>query len=119
MIAMKQLPPLLIYHSNDEFRALLKEMVIKHGFFYLLDTGKEEIFWELKDKNRNHFVLIENKLVDRKIIEQFKDNSQFLILGQTEEKKTHQLSTLFGTDAILSFPFPSEQLSKKINQRAN
>lgn len=115
---MKQLPALLIYHSNDEFRSLLKEMVIKHGFFYLLDTGKDEVFWELREKNKSHFVLIENNLVDKKLIEQFKNNTHFLILGQVTEKKTHQLSTLFGSDAIMSFPFPSEKLSQKITQRS-
>ncbi|MFA7614937.1 MAG: hypothetical protein WCY48_11935 [Candidatus Caldatribacteriota bacterium] len=117
---MKQLPPLLIFHKNDEFRSMLKDMLIKHGFFYLLDTGDNEVFWELREKNKKHFVLIENNLVDNKIIEQFtSQESHFLILGQTDEKKTHQLSTLFGTSAIMSFPFPSEKLREKIIERSN
>lgn len=117
---MKQLPPLLIFHSNNEFRSMLKDMLIKHGFFYLLDTGDNEIFWELREKNKKHFILIENNLVDKEIIGQFSTHqSNFLILGQTDEKKTHELSTLFGSNAIMSFPFPSEKLREKIIERSN
>lgn len=116
---MKQLPSLLIFHSNNEFRSMMKDMLVKHGFFYLLDTAESEVFWELKEKNSKHFILVENKLVDKKLIEQFSSKkSHFLILGQTDEKKTHELSTLFGTDAIISFPFPSEKLREKIIKRS-
>ncbi|MFA5583869.1 MAG: hypothetical protein WDA09_06610 [Bacteriovoracaceae bacterium] len=116
---MKQLPPILIYHSNDEFRSMLKDMLIKHGFFYLLDTGREEVFYELREKNKQHFILIENDRVDTKLIEMFSSRSGgFLILGQTDEKRTHQLSTLFGASAIMSFPFPSDKLGKKIVERS-
>lgn len=117
---MKQLPAILIFHSNDEFRSMLKDMLIKHGFFYLLDTGSDEVFWKLKEKNKTHFTLVENNLVNQQLIEQFKtDSSSFLILGQTTEKKTHLLSTLFGVSAIMSFPFPSQKLAQKIIERSS
>lgn len=99
---------------------MLKDMLIKHGFFYLLDTGNEEIFWDLREKNKHHFILIENALVDDKVIEKaVLQAKNYLILGQRDEKKTHKLSTIFGTDAVMSFPFPSEKLSQKIIDRSN
>lgn len=98
---------------------MIKDMLIKYGFFYLLDTASEEIFWELKDKNKQHFILVENNLVNTKLAEKLTNSKHgFLILGQTDEKKTHVLSTLFGVDALMSFPFPSEKLAKKIIERS-
>lgn len=98
---------------------MIKDMLIKYGFFYLLDTASEEIFWELKDKNKQHFIVVENNLVTTKLSDKLaRSLSGFLILGQTDEAKTHHLSTLFGVDAVMSFPFPSEKLAKKIIERS-
>lgn len=97
---------------------MLKDMLIKHGFFYLLDTDSEEVFYQLREKNKKHFILIENNLIDARAIEMFASlSAKFLILGQVDEKKTHKLSTLFGANAIMSFPFPSDKLGKKIIAR--
>ena len=116
---MKQLPSILIFHSNDQFRSMLKDMLIKHGYFYLLDTSDESVFWRLKENNNEQFILIESDLVSRRVIEEFKNRKKsFLILGQVEEKKTHDLSTLFGVESLMSFPFPSVKLSEKILQRS-
>lgn len=116
---MKQLPSILIFHSNDQFRVMLKDMLIKHGFFYLLETGDENVFWKLKENNNEQFILIESELVDRRVQEEFKlRKKSFLVLGQVEDKKTHDLSTIFGVESMMSFPFPSEKLSEKILQRS-
>ena len=94
-------------------------MLIKHGFFYLLDTNDENVFWRLEENNNGQFILIESELVDRKVIEEFKTRKKsFLILGQVEDKKTQDLSTLFGVQSIMSFPFPSDKLSEKIQTRS-
>lgn len=95
-------------------------MLIKHGFFNLLDTSSEEVFWKLKENNKSHFTLVENHLVNEQLIAELrKDNSHFLITGQISEKKTHLLSTLFGVSSVISFPFPSARLAQKIIERSN
>lgn len=108
--------PIIIYHDKDDFRSLLRDMLTKHGFFHLLEAGSpEELISFMGDNGKKKFFLIQGSQIEETLLNKLSMRDDFIVLAQPESPTTLTLATRLGVEKILSFPFSSEQLYKKIS----
>ncbi len=108
--------PFLICHKNEDFRNLLKEMLSKMGFYHILDI--ESLSSELKSNvllnKKNIFLLIEEEQTHSKSFE-ILSHEKIIILAKSESKNLIKTIAHHGLEKVLTFPFTSEYLAKKIS----
>lgn len=105
--------PILICDPNEEIRLLLKNMLTRHGFFHLIEAqNTEEI---LRIVNDDQFILIHKSLLNDELKKSLSNKKSFLIISQTEDQDTINLSAFFGVKHLMSFPYSSKSLVQKIS----
>jgi len=105
--------PIIICDENEEVRRLIKEMLIKNGFFHLVEAHTREEVTQLTATN--HFIIIHKKLLDENIKQQILRTKHYLIVAQNDDEDTAKLSAVFGVKHLISFPYTSRVLVEKIN----
>lgn len=105
--------PILIYDKSEDVRLLLKEMLIKHGYFHLFEAATADEFSQLV--TNEIFILIQKKFITPEIKTLLSQRKNFLIIGQADSNDTTQLATTFGVKHLISFPYTSTSLVAKIN----
>jgi DNA-binding NtrC family response regulator len=109
--------PIIIYHDKDDFRSLLRDMLTRHGFFHLLEASStEELISFMRDNGKKKFFLIQGSQIEEALLSKLAVRDDFIVLAQPESEMTLTLATRLGAEKILSFPFSSEQLYKKISK---
>jgi DNA-binding NtrC family response regulator len=109
--------PILIANSNEDFRALLREMLTKHGFFHVIETTQcEETNLFLRSEKKGFFSLIQDHMLDEKILLSLEKQKNFLIIAQIDKPATIALAARLGVKHFISFPFSSHRLLEKIQQ---
>lgn len=114
---MKHSLPVLIASHNEEFRALLREMLEKSGFFHILEAASDE---EVENFFANHssasLSLIHESVLSAKSIRLLSQKEHYLILARPENENIVSWTAQLGVEHFLSFPFSSERLVTKINR---
>lgn len=109
--------PILICDPNEEIRLLLKNMLTRHGYFHLIEAqNTEEILRVISD---NQFILIHKRLLNEDLKKSLSTKKNFLIISQTEDEDTVNLSAFFGVKHLISFPYSSKSLILRINNLLN
>jgi DNA-binding NtrC family response regulator len=112
---MKYARPILICDSNEEFRGLLREMLIKNGFFHVIEVhNSTEALNTIKEK-KDYFTLIHYELISSELLSLLEREENYLIFADRAKPETATLATRLGVDHILSFPVHSRKLVEKIN----
>jgi DNA-binding NtrC family response regulator len=118
--AMNLSIPMLICDDNEDFRSLLRDMLIKHGFFHVVEAASmEEAERLIRSLSQNHLVIIQSRLVNDQIASQLRSLQRFMVLGNPEDERTALLAVQFGVKHLLSFPFASRMLFEKISDILN
>lgn len=104
--------PIIICDENEEVRLLIKEMLIKHGFFHLVEAHTNEEVAQLT--TTNHFIIIHKKLLGGILREQILRAKNYLIVAQNDDEETVKLSAIYGVKHLISFPYTSKSLVDKI-----
>jgi DNA-binding NtrC family response regulator len=108
--------PFLICNQNENFRSLLREMLIKHGFFHVLEASSAfELQEIIKHQKQSHFIIIQGSLIVKDVID-LRTNKNFIIIGQANDEAIVALAARFGVKHFLSFPFSSQNLFDKIQE---
>ena len=109
--------PIIIVHPKEDFRSLLRDMLIKHGFFRLIEASTgEELHALLKENVNERFFLVHSNLIDEIAIEAFTKSEKFIVFAQPDDKRVIPLSTRLGVKRIISFPFSSQYLVERIKE---
>lgn len=109
--------PIIIVHPKEDFRSLLRDMLIKHGFFHLIEVStSEELHTLLKENVNERFFLVQSNLIDETAIEAFTKSEKFIVFAQPDDKRVIPLSTRLGVKRIISFPFSSQYLVERIKE---
>lgn len=107
--------PILICDENEEFRNLLREMLIKNGFFHIVEvTSSSEAINILREK-KEYFALIHSQCLSSEIMAALSGKKSFLVFASYDEFKTVQIATRLGVAHVVSPPFQSRKLLEKIN----
>lgn len=108
--------PVLICDSNEEFRVLLKEMLTKNGYFYVLEaTSTDEIKKFLSEVNEK-FVIIEMRMINEDISSLLQKHQKYLVLAKKEDDQIIPKSVSLGSENFLNYPIHSQKLiSKMVN----
>ena len=109
--------PIIIVHPKEDFRSLLRDMLIKHGFFHLIEaSSSEELHTLLKENVNERFFLVQSHLLDEVAIEAITKSENYIVFAQPDDKKAIPLSTRLGVKRIISVPFSSQYLVEKIKE---
>ncbi len=109
--------PIIIVHPKEDFRSLLRDMLIKHGFFHLIEaSSSEELHALLKQNVNERFFLVQSHLMDEIAMEAIIKNENFIVFAQPDDNRAIFLSTRLGVKRIISFPFSSQYLVEKIKE---
>gem|GEM_PF-1252868 len=107
--------PILICDENEEFRILIRDMLIKNGFFHVLEaSSSSEAIAFLQERN-DFFVLLSVKEASREMEPLLNAQKNFVIFSEKEHEKIISLTVKFGVDHIMTYPFHSRKLMDKIN----
>ncbi|MGE3608481.1 MAG: hypothetical protein AB7I27_02745 [Bacteriovoracaceae bacterium] len=107
--------PVILCESNDEFRFFVREMLMKHGFFHIMEASNpNEATNLILSQKKASFVIIQNELLNESIIDSFVLSQKFIILGQSNQTQTTMLASRLGVKHFLNFPFSSQMLIKKM-----
>lgn len=106
--------PVLICDSNEEFRVLLKEMLTKNGYFYVLEaTSTDEIKKFLSEVNEK-FVIIEMRMINEDISSLLQKHQKYLVLAKKEDDQIIPKSVSLGSENFLNYPIHSQKLISKM-----
>ncbi|MFP5386756.1 MAG: hypothetical protein ACLGHN_11795 [Bacteriovoracia bacterium] len=107
--------PILICDENESFRNLLRDMLVKNGFFHVVEaTTPEEIIDTLRGK-KEYFALIHSTVLTPELIGLLSQNNNFIIFADNTQNETISIAARLGVKHILSYPFHSRKLLEKIN----
>jgi len=107
--------PFFICHENEDFRALLREMLTKLGYYHILEISSQSRLLEsLHGNKKAPFYIIQGELLNEDISKYFQKKNDLIIISQSQAPKMLSLSAQFGVSRLLSFPFSSQILAKKI-----
>jgi len=108
----------LIYHQNEVFRTLIKEMLTKIGYYHILENAhfeKSNDKFSFNPEINESFILIDGELINKEVSKTLTKNKNYLILCSPNTENIFKLSVVHGVHRILTFPFSSQFLSGKIN----
>ena len=109
--------PILICDENEEFRILIRDMLIKNGFFHVLEASSESEAAKFLNERNDFFVLLSVKQASPEIEKLLASQKNFIILSDKDNEKLLSISVKFGVDHIMTYPFHSRKLMDKINSR--
>ena len=106
--------PILIADEHEEIRLLQKEMLMKHGYFHLMEANNaDEVVQQWQG---NHFVIVHRSLLNRSLKNLLSKRSHFLVICQPDDPEALTLAAQLGVKHLLSFPYSSSTLIEKIQQ---
>ena len=107
--------PILICNQNEEFRILIRDMLMKNGFFHVMEASSlEEAKVYLNLKN-DYFVLIDSQFLSSEVTVELFKQKDFLIFADNSDPKTLTMAAKLGVHRILSYPLHSRKLMHKMN----
>ena len=113
---MKHSLPVLLASSNEDLRHLLHEMLGKHGFFHVLESGaEEETLHFFEATGEDSFALVHESLLTDAILAELRGKKNFLVLVGPDHKQLVPWTAQLGLEHFLSFPFSSRVLFEKIS----
>ncbi len=107
--------PILICDENEEFRALIRDMLTKNGFFHVIEASNSNEAIDIINGKNDFFVLIEAKVLSSEIYLQLESQKNFIVFADVHEEATQILSARLGVSHIMSYPLHSRKLIDKIN----
>ena len=112
---MNYAKPILICDENESFRNLLRDMLVKNGFFHIVEaTTSEEIIEALRGQ-KEYFALIHSSVLTHDLINVLSQHHNFIVFADNTQNETISISARLGVKHILSYPFHSRKLLDKIN----
>ena len=109
--------PILLCSSNEDYRALIREMLAKNGFFHVLEAGNNPEARELlRSQSEKSLTIIQSDLLDDEVTRVLRKSGQFIVLSQTDSDESILKAAVLGVEHFLSFPFSSRHLMEKIDQ---
>lgn len=106
--------PVLICDANEEFRVLLKEMMTKNGYFYVLEAASREEIKKFLSVVDNKFVIIEMRMIDEEISTLLNAHQKYLVLADKEDNQIISKSVVLGAEHFLNYPIHSQKLISKM-----
>lgn len=107
--------PVLVCHLNEDFRAYLREILTKHGFFHVIEISSEEEMTSAMNAEKKFFAIIHSELASHALYRTLQAGQNgSIFISQNESPKTMEIAVQIGVKNILSFPFSSQQLVDKI-----
>ncbi|MFL5783624.1 MAG: hypothetical protein ACJ76H_03370 [Bacteriovoracaceae bacterium] len=114
---MRHSLPILLCSSNEDYRALVREMLGKNGFFHVLEASDSRETKDLmKGQAQNALTIIHIDLVDDEISKSLRKSGPFIVLSQSDSEENIVKSAILGVEHFLSFPFSSRHLLEKIEK---
>lgn len=108
--------PIILSETNEEFRLIVRDMLMKHGFFHIIEaSNQEETLISINNLKSNYFLIAEAGILNDLIINNLKGN-QFIVLSNANEDQLMTLAVRLGVNHFLNFPFSSDVLIKKMEQ---
>lgn len=105
--------PILICDENEEIRLTVKEMLTKHGYFHLIEANSSlEVSQFITSEQ---FILIHKNLLNEQLKKELLQRENYLIVAQNEDPEAVNLAAVFGVKHLISFPYSSKFLVKRIN----
>ena len=106
--------PVLICDSNEEFRVLLKEILTKNGYFYVLEAASIEETKKLLSEVNEKFVIIEMRMINEDISSLLVRQNKFLVLADKKNEMIVSKSVILGPEHFLNYPIHSQKLISKM-----
>ncbi len=92
-------------------------MLTRSGFFHVMEASSSSDLVEIiKRDKKNHFILIELALINEQTLPLL-NNNKFIIISQPNDQRVVSVAARFGVEKFLNFPFSSQNLITKIQQR--
>lgn len=107
--------PILICDDNQEFRALVRDMLTKNGFFHVMEVASGEEAIEILRVKKDYFVLMNSRQVTVEITDYLLSQNNYIIFADNADPLTLSLSAKLGVNHIMSYPFHSKKLMDKIH----
>lgn len=107
--------PILICNQNEEFRILIRDMLMKNGFFHVMEASnldEAKVYLNLKN---DYFVLIDSKFLSTEFSDELLKQKDFLIFADNSDPNTITMAAKLGVHRILSYPLHSRKLMQKMN----
>lgn len=107
--------PFLICAEHEDFRALLRDMLTKNGFFHVVEAANSEELMDLVRRERKpHFVLVQAPLINDRLLPELLGTQRLVIITSADASAELPLIARFGVARFLSFPFSAQRLLEKI-----
>lgn len=104
----------MIADEHEEIRLLQKEMLMKHGYFHLMEANNaQEVIQHWQE---NQFIIIHRSIVNGALKNLLSSRSNFLVICQPDDPEILTLAAQLGVKHLLSFPYSSATLVEKIQQ---
>lgn len=110
--------PVLICNEDEEFRILIRDMLTKNGYFYVLEAMNSQESLHYLKENPECFLLLEAKILDPSLLQELVDKKKYIVFVHNTDIKTPLLSARLGIEHLMSYPFHSNKLIEKINSLA-
>lgn len=105
---------ILIADEHEEIRLLQKDMLMKHGYFHLMEANNAEEV--LQQWQENQFVIIHRSLLNGELKKLLSNRAKFLVICQPDDPEALTLAAQLGVKHLLSFPYSSSTLIERIQQ---
>jgi DNA-binding NtrC family response regulator len=107
--------PIIICDESEEFRNLLREMLIKNGFFHLVEASNAEEIKDALKERKEAFILIHSRLITNEIEGILLKQNDYIVFADNQEPSTVILAAKMGVNHIMSYPFHSRKLLEKMS----
>ena len=107
--------PILIYSNNEQFRFHIRDILMKNGFFHILESASETETKNYIGYKKDYIVLIDSNILDSSLHEVLKTQKNYIVFSNKNEDITAKLAAQIGTEKILCYPIHSRKLLEKIN----
>jgi DNA-binding NtrC family response regulator len=106
--------PIIIFHDNEEFRVLLREMLTKNGFFHLFEANTQDDLEQFLIEKKDHLILIDSSMLSERIVSILKNQKNYLIFTDKMNNNTPVIAASHGIEKVITFPITSHRLIQKI-----
>ena len=108
--------PILVYSHNEQFRLLIRDMLMKNGFFHIVESATETETVNYLNLKKDYVILIDSKILTPHIQKLLNKQKDFLVFSDKADELTGALAAKIGTGKILCYPLHSRKLMDKIGQ---
>ena len=107
--------PILICDENEEFRILIRDMLMKNGFFHILEAHSTEETMKFLSEKKDYLLLLSGKILSEELIHALIHRKDFIIFADGKAPSTLTMASRLGVEHIMSLPVNSKKLLKKLN----